>query len=184
MTAVQTRKQRKRNSLGLALGLGLCALLGLGCRSTVREPPSAEPAASGAAGKALPKSFGAPLKAGAPTQSLAGVLEQPEQFAGKSVIVEGEVRRACSRKGCWMELSTSKDAAAPGCRVTFKDYGFFVPTDSAGSSARVEAAVEVARLDPSHVAHLEREGATFARKAADGSAQEVRLVATGVELWR
>ncbi len=112
------------------------------------------------------------------------MLEQPEQFAGKSVIVEGEVRRACSRKGCWMELSTSKDAAAPGCRVTFKDYGFFVPTDSAGSSARVEAAVEVARLEPSHVAHLEREGATFAKKAADGSAQEVRLVATGVELWR
>lgn len=184
MTAAPTKKKRKRNSLELALGLGLGALLSLGCRSNLREPPSAEPAASAASGKPAPKAFGAPLKAGAPEQSLAGVLEQPEQFAGKTVVVEGEVRRACSRKGCWMELSTTKDAAAPGCRVTFKDYGFFVPTDSAGSSARVEATVEVARLEPSHVAHLEREGATFARKGPDGSAQEVRLVASGVELWR
>ncbi len=181
MTSARTKQ---RNSLGVALGLGLGALLCLGCRSNLREPPSAEPAASAAAGKARPKAFGAPLKPGAPSQSLAGVLERPEEFAGKTVVVEGEVRRACSRKGCWMELSTSKDAAAPGCRVTFKDYGFFVPTDSAGSSARVEAAVELARLEPSHVAHLEREGASFAKKAPDGSAQEVRLVASGVELRR
>ena len=179
-----TSARKKKNSQGIALGLGLGALLCLGCRSNLREPPSTESAASAEPAQARPKSFGAPLKPGAPSQPLAGVLEKPEQFAGKNVVVEGEVRRACSRKGCWMELSASKDAAAPGCRVTFKDYGFFVPTDAAGSKARVEAAVEVARLEPSHVAHLEREGATFAKKAPDGSAQEVRLVATGVELWR
>ncbi len=83
-----------------------------------------------------------------------------------------------------MELGDSQDPAAPGCRVTFKDYGFFVPTDSAGSKARVEANVETATLKPEMVAHLEQEGGHFPSKAADGSAQEVRLVATGVELWR
>lgn len=83
-----------------------------------------------------------------------------------------------------MELSTSKQSDAPGCRVTFKDYAFFVPTDSAGSSARVEATVEVADLEPQYVAHMEHEGARFVSKRTDGSAQEVRLVATGVELWR
>jgi hypothetical protein len=31
---------------------------------------------------------------------------------------------------------------------------------------------------------LESEGAKFPEKAADGSAREVRLVATGVEMWR
>ena len=81
-------------------------------------------------------------------------------------------------------MSSAPEATAPGCRVTFKDYGFFVPTDSAGSRARIEAAVELARLEPSHVELLEREGATFDTKDADGSEREVRLVATGVELWR
>jgi hypothetical protein len=115
---------------------------------------------------------------------LGEVLKAPDKFADQTVLVEGEVRRACTRKGCWMELSEGQDAAAPGCRVTFKDYGFFVPTDSAGSKARVEAKVESKLVKASMVQHLEEEGATFASKEPDGSAHEVRLVATGVELWR
>jgi hypothetical protein len=83
-----------------------------------------------------------------------------------------------------MELADGAGPELPGCRVTFKDYGFFVPTDSAGSRARVEARVLVASLDPAIVSHMESEGAHFASKDAQGGAREVRLVASGVELWR
>jgi hypothetical protein len=151
-----------------------------------REPAEPEPRAAPAAdASALPprQAFGAPLGS-AVKAALSDVLKAPDQFAGKTVLVEGNVRQACTRKGCWMELSAGEGAAAPGCRVTFKDYGFFVPTDSAGSKARVEAQVESKVVRPSLVTHLEEEGATFAEKSADGSAREVRLVATGVELWR
>jgi hypothetical protein len=116
--------------------------------------------------------------------ALRDVLKSPDKYADQSVLVEGEVRRACTRKGCWMELGEGQDGATPGCRVTFKDYGFFVPTDSAGSKARVEAKVESKLIKPSMVTHLEEEGAKFGDKAPDGSAREVRLVATGVDLWR
>ena len=112
------------------------------------------------------------------------MLANPEQFQGHPVLVDGYVRRACSRRGCWMELAEGADSKLPGCRVTFKDYGFFVPTNSAGASARVEAQLELATLNPASVDHLEREGATFASKSSDGSAREVRLIATGVELTR
>ncbi len=112
------------------------------------------------------------------------VAQNPEKYEGRTVQVQGHVRRACSRKGCWMELAEGADPNLPGCRVTFKDYGFFVPIDSAGSSARVEAAVELARLEPAQVAHMESEGATVPNRQTDGAAAEVRLVATGVELWR
>lgn len=115
---------------------------------------------------------------------LAEVLAEPAAHAGRTVLVEGHVRRACTRKGCWMELASSADPEAAGCRVTFKDYGFFVPTDSAGSRALVEARVEVETLDAAQVAHLEEEGAKFPGKQADGTAREVHLVATGVELTR
>lgn len=163
-------------------------LLALACNSSPREP-KAEAAATGSvaavpsAGGKVPERFGDAIKTST-RQSLSEVLSAPDGYAGKTVLVEGHVRRACSRKGCWMELAASSDASAPGCRVTFKDYGFFVPTDSAGASARVEAAVEVASLEPRHVAHMESEGASFRNKRPDGSADEVRLVATGVELWR
>jgi len=107
-------------------------------------------------------------------------MANPEKYQGKTVGVRASVERACSAKGCWMELG----ADGASCRVTFKDYGFFVPTDSAGSRALVEGTVVVKTVEASHVAHLEGEGATFANSNADGTANEVQLVATGVQLSR
>jgi Domain of unknown function (DUF4920) len=169
--------------------LALYAVLGvLGCKSTPGAPAPAEPsppaaAPAGSDAARAHKTYGAPLGQ-SPKTALSDVLGSPEKFAGKRVTVEGAVRAACTRKGCWMELSEDSAPTAPGCRVTFQDYGFFVPTDSAGSQARVDAQVETKVIKPEMVAHLESEGAKFAEKSADGSAREVRLVATGVEMWR
>ena len=118
---------------------------------------------------------------GAPSVPLAQLLETPDTYAHQNVFVEGKVRRACSRKGCWMELAPSEKGA--GLRVTFKDYGFFVPVDSAGSTARVEGVVKVAELSEERARHYESEGATVPR-GKDGKPREVQLVATGVELRR
>jgi len=83
-----------------------------------------------------------------------------------------------------MELADGMGTDSPGCRVTFKDYGFFVPLDSAGSTAKVQGTVEVRSVSGPEVDHLESEGAKFAGKQPDGTAREVRMVANGVELWR
>jgi hypothetical protein len=127
--------------------------------------------------------YGAPLRPEAPVP-LATLLLEPASYRGKNVTVRGEVRRACTRRGCWLELAESMDPARPGCRVTFKDYSFFVPTDSSGAHATVQGVVEVETVKASHVRHLEEEGATFAKKQPDGSAQELQLIASGVELRR
>src|SRR5712664_2357156 len=36
---------------------------------------------------------------------LPDLLASPERQEGKAVVVEGKVRRACERMGCWMELA-------------------------------------------------------------------------------
>jgi hypothetical protein len=112
---------------------------------------------------------------------LTKLLASPADVDGKEVYVEGTVRKACSRKGCWMELAAPGDAKGPGVRVTFKDYGFFVPLDSAGRTAKVEGTVKVAALSDELAKHYESEGATVP-KGKDGKPREVQLVATGVEL--
>jgi hypothetical protein len=124
--------------------------------------------------------FGAAISPGREA-TLAELLKQPGSFKDADVITTGTVRRACSRKGCWMELAQGEE---PGCRVTFKDYGFFVPTDSAGAQARVQGRLETQEIAPGRVRHLEAEGAQFADKKQDGSATEVTLIATAVELTR
>jgi len=123
---------------------------------------------------------GEPLK-GAPEVTLTGLLARPQEQEGKTVRVEGVVRRACEKKGCWMELAPAEKGA--GVRVTFKDYGFFVPLDSAGATARVEGMVQVKELSEATAKHYESEGATVPR-GSDGKPREVQLVATGVELRR
>lgn len=113
--------------------------------------------------------------------ALTALLANPKAYAEQqTIITEGPVQRACSRKGCWMEIGEGDDA----CRVTFKDYGFFVPTDSAGARARVQGRVVVQRVEAARVAHLEGEGAKFRSREADGSANEVTFIATGVQLTR
>jgi hypothetical protein len=142
------------------------------------HPPPPAQAAAPQGGWTLTR--GEALK-GAPSVKLADLLAKPQAHEGKTVQVQGQVRKACEKKGCWMELAM--DAKNPGVRVTFKDYGFFVPLDSAGSQAKVEGVVKVTELSENRAKHYEGEGAIVPR-GADGKPREVQLVATGVELRR
>jgi len=170
-----------------SLVLVLSALVGCENRSGAGQPvassSAAAPAASNPAPAGAPKAFGAAITAG-PELKLSEVLATPERFRDQAITVEGQVRSACTRRGCWMEVAEGNDPKLPGCRVTFKDYGFFVPTDSAGAHAKVQGTFGMNTLPPERVAHLESEGGQFPRKNPDGSVNELRLVATGVELRR
>jgi len=117
---------------------------------------------------------GEPLPKNGKAVPLAQVLASPKD--GQVVLVEGVIRRACQQRGCWMELAPP--GGGDGVRVTFKDYGFFVPTDSAGAQARVAGKLQISTLSAEQTAHLRSEGA----QVKDG--REVQLVATGVELRR
>ena len=198
MRKVERREQtspltRSATAYKIPLALALCTALG--CESGSRPSPAArpdttaEPRTSAAAESPAPAGvaklgkYGAPLT-NAPTATLGTVLGKPSEYTGHPVRIEGHVRRACSAMGCWLELAESTAADAPACRVLMKDHAFFVPTDSAGANARVEGTLDLRRIEPAQVAHMEGEGATFEHKAADGSAEEVRFVASGVELWR
>lgn len=78
--------------------------------------------------------FGASItEDGAMAISLLDSLVVPgEEFAAK---VEGEIVEVCQSKGCWMKIRKSDGSEV---RVTFKDYGFFVPKDGAGKWAVLE----------------------------------------------
>jgi hypothetical protein len=86
------------------------------------------------------KHYGKPFS-GVPSTPLAEVLTKPQKHGGHPIFTEGFVRNVCSQKGCWLELAVSEKPKTPSCRVTFKDYGFFVPQNSAGKSAKVEGQV-------------------------------------------
>ena len=138
---------------------------------------------------------GLPIPAG-PRVPIATVLASPDAYAGKTVIVDGEVQNVCTKAGCWMEISAPETAAAPAaapgtpgttaekpdsCRVSF-NHAFSVPRTSGGDAATVHGVVRTRKLSPAMVKHLEDEGGAVAFKLPDGSAREVAIIADGVEL--
>lgn len=122
---------------------------------------------------------GTAIPADAAVVPMPKVLADPAAYATKPVVTEGVIERSCTNKGCWMQLAPA--AGEKGMRVTFKDYGFFIPLDAKGLQARVEGVTKSRTLSKKEVDHLERDGAKLAREA-DGTVREVSFVASGVEL--
>ncbi len=60
--------------------------------------------------------------------------------------IEGTVLEVCQKKGCWMNLEKGDGTKM---RVTFKDYGFFVPKDITGRKVILngKAFVETTSVD-------------------------------------
>ncbi|HKO59402.1 MAG TPA: DUF4920 domain-containing protein [Thermoanaerobaculia bacterium] len=122
---------------------------------------------------------GAAIAPDAKTAPLAEVMKNPDAYTKDAVVVEGTIDKLCTNKGCWMQLVP--EGSKHGVRVTFKDYGFFVPTTAQGWKARAEGVATVKTLSKEDADHLEGEGAKLARNA-DGTAREVSFIAQGVEL--
>ena len=116
---------------------------------------------------------GAAISPDAKSVTAEQIVEKPDAYSKKPVVVEGVVSSVCTNMGCWMELGDM--------HITFKDYGFFVPTDSKGFTARAEGVAKVKTMSKEEADHLEGEGAKLHRNA-DGTAREVTFVASGVEL--
>ena len=65
-------------------------------------------------------------------KDLVAKMEGKEEVTAK---VEGKVAAVCQAKGCWMTLEKPDGSTM---RVSFKDYGFFVPKDIAGKTVVIE----------------------------------------------
>ena len=71
-------------------------------------------------GSALPQT-GTPL-------SLGELMEDDTVYLDKEVLVSTRIAKVCQKKGCFFVAQEGASMA----HVTFKDYGFFIPTDSGG----------------------------------------------------
>ncbi len=68
--------------------------------------------------------------------SASGAVGVSSAYSEGEVIVKSTVAEVCPKKGCWMKVQ----GARPGeqVRVTFKDYGFFVPIDLVGKEVALQ----------------------------------------------
>jgi hypothetical protein len=89
------------------------------------------------------KSFGDSIsrKGAVPANTVAALMGKQDSLKVK---IRGEITEVCQKKGCWMMMDIGNDEKM---RISFKDYGFFVPKDIDGQYAIVEGVAKKTVLD-------------------------------------
>ena len=126
---------------------------------------------------------GAALAKGVKKVQIEKVLAKPDEFAGKTVAVNGVIVRSCKMEGCWMEMASKEGGKS--VRVTFGDHAYFIPLNAAGMKVKAQGVFKTNVLSKEKVDHLiTDDGAKFDNRNPDGSVTEVSFDATGVELTK
>jgi hypothetical protein len=98
-----------------------------------------------------------------------------ESSDSSEVKFTADIDAVCQMKGCWM---TVKNEFGDDIRVTFKDYGFFVPKDAAGKSTIINGIAKRKVLSQDEAEHYaEDEGVAF---DSTRTYIEISIVANGV----
>jgi hypothetical protein len=165
-----------------ALLLGACALAAAAQEAHHGQQHKQEASASAASDASGRIIRGEAIGADTQRVSFADALKEPQKYAGKTVVIEGVVRRVCQAEGCWMEIGPKAEGEG-GVRVTF-DHKFTIPKDAAPMSFRAEGTLKVKKLSKETVEHLVKDDGARIKPNPDGTADELTFLATGVELWK
>lgn len=108
--------------------------------------------------------------------------ELPSKMDGKEKMtakVSGTVESVCQAKGCWMKVKT---ADGQTMRVTFKDYGFFVPKDIAGKTVVFDGEAKMKTTSVAELKHYAEDAGKSKEEIAKITEpkRELTFVADGV----
>ena len=119
-----------------------CLWIGLSCQSPKEQNTASKE-------NSIPGSYGEKISSSdaVTVEEMLGQLEQTGGFSGK---VTAEIQEVCTKKGCWLTVALPDGNLM---RVTFKDYGFFVPTTSQGYSLILEGLAQKSVTDVETLRH-------------------------------
>ena len=117
-------------------------------------------------------------------KSAQEVFDQFKKIGSKDTLdltFQSKTTGVCKKKGCWMTLDMPKDK---DIKVTFKDYGFFVPKDLNNQKVIVKGKGFLKEVSIDEQKHYAKDsGKTDKEIAAINSPkEEYRFIATGVAI--
>jgi hypothetical protein len=117
--------------------------------------------------------------------SWSKIMESPEKYEGKQVLLTGTVVEVCPKRGCWIDLSTDKEFEK--VKVKVKDGEIVFPLSAKGSEALVEGIVEKLELTQKQAVNFlahqaEEKGEEFDSTSVSGPLTIWRLKGIGAEI--
>ena len=105
-----------------------------------------------------------------PANTVVALLANRDSVGVK---VRGEITEVCQKKGCWMMMNIGDNKKM---RVTFKNYGFFVPKDVDKRVAVIEGVVKREMTDVATLQHYAQDAGKDAKEIEAISEPEINLV--------
>lgn len=99
---------------------------------------------------ATTETFGVVLDTSLPTVSLKTLMTDSENQTGKPFQVETRISKVCQKKGCFFIAQQEQFVV----RVSFRDYGFFIPTDSNGKTVVLAGELVQKEMSAEKAAHF------------------------------
>ncbi len=130
---------------------------------------------------AAPKEYGKKLTL-KETTKISDILANPEQFAGKRVLVEGAIIDVCSHRGCWIKLASDKEFES--IRFKVEDGVIVFPMEAKGKNALAEGIVSVKTYSKEDLIkqgeeHAKEEGKEFDPSTVTGPKTVVQINGEG-----
>jgi len=126
----------------------ICTVIGLvltfsGYAETLRlsEPVSQD---------AQSETFGVQLDKSLPKLSMQSLVMDSSSHLAKPFQVETRIAKVCQKKGCFFIAQQDQHIL----RVSFRDYGFFIPTDSSGKTVTLAGELVKKEISPEQAAHF------------------------------
>ncbi len=126
------------------------------------------------------QAFGDVMPTEAEAMSLKEAIASLGEDSQATVKVMGKVTEVCQAKGCWMILVDGDTYA----RITFKDYGFFVPIETSMQRTVVYGVLSEHVLSGEQAAHYAQDAGAKSTLELEGEVREYSLVASSVQLER
>lgn len=121
--------------------------------------------------------FGAPITADSTAAVTVSVAMHDTTKFGQTVLVRGTIADVCMKKGCWLVVTDNVGTM----RVTFKDYGFFVPKDSHERTVYLQGVVKREVIEEDIAKHYAEESKNGPKpEEITGSQTVITMVADGV----
>jgi hypothetical protein len=123
--------------------------------------------------------FGAAVQSPESAVTLSELVSHADDYVGRSVTVTTQVAKVCRKKGCFF-IAREGDTMA---RITFKDYGFFIPTDTGGKEVTLNGTLERRQITERQARHY-REDLGEDPSGGAKAGTEYHIVATAVRIPR
>lgn len=123
--------------------------------------------------------FGSSFNSELVNVKLNDLITKSDKYDGKTVATEGTIKQVCHKKGCFFKLESEDEQA----RISFKDYGFFIPTNTAGARVKLNGTFTVKTLSKKEARHF-AEDAGNDPEAITGPQKEYALVATSIVIYK